>query len=310
MKGWLQRERPQDGREWMSTKEAAERLGLSVYHFLEQAKRQGLTRYGAPAFVRPYWFLREEIESWAEFRRMRAAWLRRHRRASSQTRWTEKIEPELAQRLFITSDEASYLLGVKPQTVCAMVHRGRLVCYQEEPGHSGKRLWFSRREVERVRDDPERTRRRAAYQQAQKTAEARWGKGGHRTPQAVEPTGKQYDASLPPGWIPAREAARRLGVNPIRVNELRRSGRLLGKQRWRRNRQILGWYYSEVEVAELLQNEGYRKMRGRYEAECAKKAGPPEEPGDWVGSVISVDAPQAWDGLLIDGYKPEPDWAK
>src|SRR5262245_47344288 len=97
-------DRPQDGRAWLTPVEAAELIGLSLEWFRELARKKGLTRYCPRG--RRFFYLREEVESWAEFVTLRKQWRERHRPCSGQ-RHVEKIDPAVARTVFISSREAA-----------------------------------------------------------------------------------------------------------------------------------------------------------------------------------------------------------
>ena len=67
----------EEARKWVSTAEAMALLDLSRDYFLEQARERGYTRRNAYKTA-PLFFLRKEIESWADFRRMRRQWLAKY----------------------------------------------------------------------------------------------------------------------------------------------------------------------------------------------------------------------------------------
>ena len=131
----------EEARKWISATEAAAMLQMGKSHLLKTAKERGYTRRQAHSRALTY-YLRKEIESWADFRQLRRQWLKKYPGARGGKRYTEELDAETAQRLFINSDEAAALLGVTRKTVHVMVRAGRLISYQSVPGHSGARLWF------------------------------------------------------------------------------------------------------------------------------------------------------------------------
>ena len=233
----------EDERKWVSATEAAEMLHLCRKRVLQLTNERGYTRRQAHGNAPPF-FLRKEIESWADFRQLRRQGLAKYKRSSREKRWTEQIEVGLAQRLFITSSEAAALLGVTRDTVHSMVQRGRLVCYQSVPGHSGSRLWFSRRAVMQLAEDPERLKRRENYLQGKADSKGS-NRGGMILAQMVR-------GGIPKGWLTTREAARRLGVSPCRVREMRVTGKIRGEQIWRKNKPLRFWYFPDYEVERVL----------------------------------------------------------
>ena len=254
---------PEDGREWVQADVAAEMVGLSREYFVVVARENDFTRVRGRTRRDFCWYVRSEVESWAEFRRLRGRWYGRHRRSAKEARWTEKIDVELARRLFITTSEAAQLLGVVCSTVRGMVQRGRLLCYQSEPGRKGARLWFSRRAVLHLKEDEERQKRRAGYLQGRQHCA---GHGRYGLMEARTVRGK-----IPEDWLTTREAAERLGVHPSRVRELRETGRLEGQRLWRRCKPLRFWYFPVWEVERLLADESYLAAREKWRSRKGKR---------------------------------------
>ena len=155
---------PEDDSKWISVTEAAEMLQLNRDYFTKAAKAQGYTRRQAHHNAQTL-YLRTEIETWAELTADAAVqWLAKYPGAGKrEERWTEKIDLETARRLFISTKRSR-----RPCSASRRNHRqrpganvGRLVCYQTAPGHPGSAsVWFSRRAVRQLAEDPERLKKR------------------------------------------------------------------------------------------------------------------------------------------------------
>ena len=234
--------RPETGREWVSATEASVLLGLGRERVMRLATRRGMIKRKAHPSAEPF-YLRREVESWVDLLSLRRQWLARHKQPRCAKRWTEKIDAETARRLFITSDEAA-LLGVTRQRVINMVRFGRLACYQTEPGRKGARLWFSRRAVMQIVDDPEHQKQRKGYE-----ARADYDRANR---QGRIQTARMAHEGVPKGWLTTREAALRMGVSPITVLGIRSCGHLQGEQIWRNNRPLRYWYFPDYEIERYL----------------------------------------------------------
>ena len=317
----------EDERQWVSATEAAEMVHLCRKRVLRLTKERGYTRRQAHQNAPPF-FLRQEIDSWADFRQLRRRGLAKYKRSSREKRWTEQIEVELAQRLFITSSEAAALLGVTRDTVNGMVQRGRLVCYQSVPGHSGSRLWFSRRAVLQLAEDPERLKRRENYLQGKADSKGS-NRGGMILAQMVR-------GGIPKGWLTTREAARFLGVSPCRVREMRVTGKIRGEQIWRKNKPLRFWYFPDYEVERVISlREQVKELAGLLLVplplpptptpasgggeQCALTPGPSPKSGGGE-SLLPTSAseggekeapfvPSAGSPFRLDAEGPEPKWA-
>lgn len=295
-------ERPNDGRAWMTTAEAARMVGLSEERFRERAKESRLTRFRPLSRRLTHWFLREEIESWAEFVKLRRQWRETYRRFPGKPQ-VEKIDLAVARATFISSSEAAGLLDISLSTLAGLVRRGRLFCYQTRPGQKGSRLWFSRRAVEQLKEDAQRLKRRAGYQRGRRAAEMA---------QAEKDAGGTTSTDTPDApygeWLTAQQVAAWLGVYPTRVHELRRKGRLRGEHLPRKYRGQRPWYFHRADVEALLADSGYQKFRAAYEAANTPERREQREAerflklAEWTLRVNGWDDPdhvydyQAWPG--------------
>ena len=233
----------EDGRKWISAPEAAALLRLGQRYFSTVAKQRGYTRRQASRNKTPF-YLRKEIESWADFRQLRRQWVKKYPGHKGEQRYTEKIDVELARRLFISTKEAAALLGVSKSTVGHMVREGRLMSYQSLPGHAGSRLWFSRRAVMQLAEDPERLRKREEYFKGRREKAREW----RRATDAA----RNVKGGVPAGWLTTKETAERLGVCITRVRDMRLTGRLRGERIWRGNKPLQYWYYPDYEVDRVI----------------------------------------------------------
>ncbi len=297
--------------EWVTLDEAVSMLGLTRGFVLRASKERGYTRRQAHCRASPF-FLRSEINSWVDFRRLGRDWKRNHPISASAPRYTEKMDVETAQRLFIGVKEAAAILGVSGVTVAGMVYNGRLVSYQSAPGHRGSRLWFSRREVTRLAEDPERLRRRANYEKGRTSAGPK-----DRGPQMA----RTVRGGVPNGWLTAREAGERLGVSPHRIHALRRSGMLRGEQIWRKHKPLKFWYYPDYEVLRLMEErEEVKRLAGLpplvpvltpvvEDAISAEGAASNVATTPGMEDKRSLSALSAGSPFRLDAEGPEPKWA-
>ena len=295
---------PENDPKWISVTEAAKMLQLNRDYFTKAAKERGYTRRQAHHNAQTR-YLRTEIESWAELRRMRQRWLTKYPGAEGKERWTEKIDRETAQRLFISTKEAGALLGVARTTVSYLVRTGRLVCYQTVPGHRGASVWFSRRAVQQLAEDPERLKRRERYfKKFQQKPDGERSK----TPQPFPVR------DVPKGWLTTREAAERLGVGIGRVRGMRLTGRLRGEQIWRGNKTLRFWYYPDYEVERAISwRDQAKEAKGQPLLPVPTPAGePPPNPPAAPAQKKDADPPRGrrtmeYEDLAVAG--PEPKWA-
>ena len=300
-----------DKRKWISATEAAALLQLSKEYFLVAAKERGYTRRQAHPYSPPS-FLRKEIESWADFRQMQRQWRKKYPGEGGGKRYTEKIDVEMAKRLFITTAEAAALLGVTPCAINRMARTGRLVCYKSEPGYRSAPLWFSRRALLQIAEDPDYLKHRAAYWKGRRDM------GGA----VIKPRAAQYvRKGVPKGWLTAEETAKRLGVSRSRVQGMRLTGRLHGEHIWRRNKPMKYWYYPDYEVERAISwRQQAKEAQGQplqplptaanEPPPCAAPiAAAPPVPASEERKKAAPPAPQAGSPFRLDADGPEPKWA-
>ena len=307
-----------DEQKWVSATEAAEMLQMSRKRVVQLTLDRGYTRRKAHRQAPPF-FLRKEIESWADFRQMRRQWLKKYKSTGGKNRRTEKIEVGLAQRLFITTAEAASLLGISPVTMRRLAQSGRLYCYQHLPGHHGSRLWFSRRAILQLKEDPGRLKCQESYAKgrAHSMESNRHGINQART----------VRGGVPKGWLTVREAAERLGVCPSRVLAMRVAGRLRGEQIWRRNKPLKYWYFPDYEVERAISlREEIKRLSGlpllpvpgsapdkeiAAKEDAAKEGAASGAPTTPTGTEERRTAfvPKAGSPFRLDADGPEPKWA-
>ena len=298
---------PEDAQKWISAAEAAALLRLGRDHFVAMAKKRGYTRWQARRNTMSF-FLRKEIDSWADFRGLRRKWLAKYPGPGGEKRYKEKIDLETARRLFIPSEEAAALLGVSRITVYGMARIGRLVCYQTAPGHNGSRLWFSRRAVMQLVEDPERLKKREIYlKRSQK------GAGGN--PDKISRANNNHK-NIPENGLTAKQAAERLGVCVSRIQTLRLTGRLRGEPIWRRNKPTKRWYYPDYEVERLISQREQVKALAELpdipvpaSADEAPPAPAVPEPARPERRQEAPPAARVNDSMWVEGDARQPKWA-
>ena len=250
---------PDDTRKWISTTEAAALFQVVPQYFLRLAKADAFTFCLKPGAGLTYFFLFSEIESAAEFRRLRGAYHRKYQITGRLPRYVEKIDPQELQMMvhsqrFVCCKEAAALLGVAPMTVYYFVYRGRLPVYQTDPGKSGSKMWFSRRAVIQLRDDPERLKCQEQRKNPKNPPERERAK--------VAPSAARHlsKVRVPSYLLTVAEAADRLGVNRHAINYLRQRGRLRGEKLWQRGKKLKFWYLSLNDVERILAEREERKI--------------------------------------------------
>ena len=93
---------PEDAQKWISSAEAAEMLRLSRHYFMQTAKKRGYTRRQANRNTHAPFFLRKEIESWADFRNLRRQWLAKYPgRGRTRNATRKRSISKRRERLFI-----------------------------------------------------------------------------------------------------------------------------------------------------------------------------------------------------------------
>jgi hypothetical protein len=168
--------------------------------------------------------------------------------------------------------EAAQMLDVSPNTVYAMVARGRLFARQKQPGRHGSRLFLSRNQVDRLLGD-------AGYRARHDANKNSRGRNSHGSeelnlPEWVIDSGLRDEDRAPRrpnidrDWgefFTARQAARVLGIDRRIVGVLRQRGRLQGHRSPRANPNSRGawWFFRKEDVYALAQDRSYTSRRDR-----------------------------------------------
>src|SRR5258708_11705811 len=171
---------------WIRVQEAAEILNVSTSNVFILAKQGRFTRVKGerPGAGRPNvlkrryaysWFLLDEILRCRDERDSKrrtispAEWKRDLRHPIIRTDLTAPANDEL-----IPVKEAARILNVHRTTVSHLVAEGKLFGWQKEPGKPGVRLWLSLNQVCRYAQNPERLRRRKAWEGKSPMNEGKW----------------------------------------------------------------------------------------------------------------------------------------
>lgn len=206
---------------------------------------------------------------------------KRSRAFISPTQWKERmVKPFIRTTIeappndiLVTRAEAAQMLGVSVSKISELVAKGRLFGWQTQPGKSGVPLYLSGNQVIRYRDDPDRLKRRAAY---------------NRGPKPPSPLGQETEGEI---WLEntglavarresiksnldrnhgeflnTRQVAKMLHVTTGAVATLRKRGRLNGYQKPRTKEDGGGhkwWFYRRKDIDELLLDGEYRRRSAR-----------------------------------------------
>ena len=140
---------------------------------------------------------------------------------------------------------------------------------------------FSRRAVLQLKEDPDRIRRQAEH----------W-KGRAAMPRSVDKgmqLARTVREAIPKDWLTTREAAERLGVSVSRMRALRLTGRIQGKQMWRKYKPLRFWYFPISEVERVLE---WRRQEKELAPEPRKKAALRDSSAerDPLGATEAADA--------------------
>ncbi len=277
--------------DWIDGKEAARILGYHLDALRRFAKRKQMTcEQRRTVRGQPYFYLRREIEGWAEFLKLRDGYRKRHREHSGVPHVEAVSEADAIASGFLRVKEAAQVLGVSEGRVRALVQNGQLAGYQGLPGRKGSPLFVSRRATQILAEDEEHLRRRRKWEQARDTGVL------------VRESGRQVarprcHPKLAEGLLTSVEAAALLGVATKNLDVLRKKGRLRGVhvlkgKRTLNRKEGKRWYYWEEEVRHLMESEGHRVQRARTLLREVKLRGPqaastPMTPGaQWEGPLL------------------------
>ena len=272
---------------WITGKEAARLLGYSPNRLRIVSERLGFSRLCRWKLTgQPYLYLLSEIELCARWFRHRARYRKRHS-PNKGSPHIEKMSVADARLCgFLTRREAAEILQVSERQISHLVQRGKLVGYQETPGHSGSRLFVSRTQVRNLANDEEYLLWRHRYNKRD------WLKGQSRKI-GTEVRQRRCHPILLPGVITSNEAAQVLGICSASLSRLRRVGKISGFHHFYGGREGCRyegkwWYYSQKEIWELLQHEGYREKRRRVDAFLEKKRKERSNPAALVSAGLSA----------------------
>ena len=255
---------------WITRREAAGLLGYSPGRLRDVAERLGFSRLCRWKLRgRPILYLLSEIEQCARWFRHRARYRKRHS-LHKKNHTIEKMSVANARLCgFLSTREAAEILQVSTARISDLVQGGKLVGYQNVPGHMGSRLFVSRTQVRNLSTDADRSARRRIYDKGDNS------KSGQRKI-GMEVRQRRLHPTLPPGVITATEAAQVLGIGRSSLSHLRKRGKVSGFHHFYGGREGCRyegkrWYYSQKEIWELLQHEGYREKRRQADAFLEKK---------------------------------------
>lgn len=264
---------PNDGQDWIGTRKAGVILNMVSGSVRRRARRHGLEMWQPSGRYGKTLLLRAEVESWAETQQLYRQWKKRHDLFGGK-RQTERLAKGEAAKIFCDVKEAAAMLDASKASVYNLVARGRLYSYQSKPAIGGSKLWFSRRAVEQIRDDPAwqagraralkgaEGRRRSAEQGREKREQGVWlDKQG-----AFANRGRVNSPQPGQGgnWLNANEAAALMGVDAGRIRILRQTGRLEGLKIGRKPGHGR-WHYREGDLREWMTQPDYLRRRERWE---------------------------------------------
>ncbi|MBC7529318.1 MAG: hypothetical protein H7308_17450 [Chthonomonadaceae bacterium] len=250
--------------EWIHVMEAARRLGLQTHSMKALAERQKfkqLRRWDVAGH--PYFYLWHEIEAYEAALRHRARYRRSHPIYAGQPYVEKMSEADARSCGFLTVLEAAAVLQVSGVRVGALVKSGKLVGYQNLPGQKGSKMFLSKTQVRNLANDRERLEQRRNWEKGD------WSEYRRRQVR-TEVRCRSHHPPMPPGVITALEASEVLGISCQSLVLLRKKGRISGfhayfGKREGCRREGKRWYYSEKEIWELLEHEGYQEKRDRID---------------------------------------------
>ncbi len=257
--------KPCDGRDWITSQQAADLIGMSRVHFLVLARQLKLTRHYPARQKSPCGLLRPEVEALARQRKDRYA-------ASISGRQIGEIDLETAQKLFLTSEQAAALLGIARPTLYNMARLGRLAAFRATTDNVYGRLWFSRTQIENLRNDSKRAERRKRHRNDHQLYALRLLGLTDSTPKHYKIPIASRSKKIPRDWINTHQAAYALGVSRQRVYDLIRTGRLKGHHLWKSGYFGRYWYVERNDVEALLLDPKFVERRRRYFRLMQKRA--------------------------------------
>ena len=255
--------RPQDGQDWMTTKEAAALLEVTVTRIIQMTKAGELSSFEPPNSSASRFYLRRDIEALASRRRQEQT---AQRKTNLYKAWEvcEQRQPPPAGEVLLTSPQAAQRLNVAEVTLLLLAYRGRLPCYQLRAGKAGSPLRFAVSDVERLEDDAERGKRRAAYEQRFEAAGLEEQEPPlFELPQQIRQNGDEPWYS---DWLTTGQVAAKLGVHPNRVLQLIKTKRLPAVQLPKKYYNRRPWCVRRADVEKFMADADYQARHARWQA--------------------------------------------
>ena len=245
---------PQDGREWVCRDDAMKRFDCSITTLRKYIKRFAWIVF-CPPDNSQMWILKSEIEPWAKFLQERDNW-RKKRRPKHWQMMYMMVDDETARRIFLSSTQVAAMLKVSVSMVRQLSQRGKLAVYPSKKVGRGSRYWYSPTGIKNYLEDEERAKWRAVYEKGMETRRRRREEGESKPIKSH----RKY-RGIPEGWLMAWEVAERMGISECSVWRMRRKGAFFCERFPLRRGRMSPWCFSEVGVKELMEDEGYMKLR-------------------------------------------------
>ncbi len=265
-------EPPNDEREWICRDDAMKRFDCSITTLRKYIKRFDWTAF-CPSDGSQLWLLKSEIEPWAKFLQERYRW-RKKRRPNHWRMQYMMTDEETGRRIFLSSTQVAAILKVSVSEVRQLTQRGKLPVHPSKKVGRGSRYWYSPTAIKNYLEDEERAKWRAVYEKGMETRRRR-REGLESKPVKSH---RKY-RGIPSGWLMAWEVAERMGISECSVWRMRRKGAFFCERFPLRRGRMSAWCFSEVGVRELMEDEGYMKLRQIWEARNPKvEEAPPSLP--------------------------------
>lgn len=262
-------EPPDDGRQWISIDDVAEKLSVEGSVARYHAKRQSWTTFRK----HPYrtWILKRDFDQYLWFLRSKERWYKRRKPESWRPEVFE-VDEETAKRIFCTVGQAALFMQVCTNTIHRWARQGKIPIFVTEKTGRGRRQWYSPCSLRMLRENVEHLKWRAVWKKAKETMRA--GIVG-RQADKIRRKPCVYRNPIPPGWLSTREVAERLDISTSSVRHLRKmrrffarqyiKGKLQDTEYWMtpeliRNRH---WFFDEETIEAFKNSEEYQTMRQR-----------------------------------------------